>query len=279
MFKTVSKLYLLALILSLTGCTNAQKNTNSDLNSAVLEKITNSVKNQVLFQEIMLDDPVVKHPSIRPEQTMNGGKLASMENKISSEVLVRNEAAEEQVILAYSHHPKYFYWKAKNDPAMNLILSKVDKFVDKLNIRLSDVKQVESNKDNSACTFSANLSMGQDKKAIKYTVTDAENGKLVIGIKDGNEKGLSPQVSQPVHGSVFALCNTWENIKPTTFPPANPQIIANYDDTHTYKTTKPDVRFGTIMPLDIMVDGNVSNNELRNYKILQKQRSASNTIK
>jgi len=249
MFKTVSKVYLLVLILTFTGCTNDKKSSNNDIDSAVLEKITNAVKNQVLFQKIMLDDYVVK------------------------------QAAKEKVILAYSLHPKYFYWKAKDDPAMNFILSKVDEFVDKLNIRLSDIKQVESNKDNIACTCSANISMGQEKMAIKYTVTDAENGKLVIRIKDSIENELPSHGSQPIRGSLFALCNTWENIKPTTFPPANPQIIANYDDTHTYKTTKPDVRFGTIMPLDIMVDGNVSNNELRNYKILQKQRSASNTIK
>lgn len=279
MFKTVSKLYLLALVLSLTGCTNAQKSTDTDINSAVLEKITNAVKNQVLFQEIMLDDSVVKHSPIRPGQTMNGGKSVSMEHKIPTDVLEKNEAAEDKVILAYALHPKYFFWKAKNDPAMNLILSKVDKSVDKLNIRLSDVKQVESDKGNTASTCSANVSMGQDKMAIKYTVTDAENGKLVIEIKDSNENGLSSQVPQPIRGSVFALCNTWENIKPTTFPPDNPQIITTNDGMNSNITNKVDIRFGTIIPLNLMVDGNDLNKELRSYKIIQKQRSANNAAK
>jgi hypothetical protein len=266
-------------MLSLIGCTNAKNSTNSDINKAVLEKITAAVKNQVLFQEIMLYDSVVKHSPIRTEQTMNGGKLVRTENKITTVVLERNEAPEDKVILAYALHPKYFYWKAKNDPAMNLILSKVDKFVDKLDIRLSDVKQVESNKDNTACTFSANVSMGQDKMAIKYTVNDAENGKLDIVIKDSNVKGLPSYASQPIRGSVFALCNTWENIKSTTFPPDNPQIIANYDDINSYRTNKLDIRFGTIIPLGLMVDGNVLDKELRSYKILQKQRSANNAAK
>lgn len=279
MLKTVSKMYLLVLILSFTGCTNARNRANNDIDSAVLEKITNAVKNQVLFQEIMLDDSVVKHSPVGPEQTMSGNKSVSMENRIPTDVLEKNEAAEDKVILAYSFHPKYFYWKAKNDPAMNLILLKVDKFVDKLNIRLSDVKQVESDKGNTVSTCCANVSMGQDKMTIKYTVTDAENGKLIIEIKDSSEDGLSSHVSKPFRGSLFALCNTWENIKPTTFPPANPQIISNYDDVNSNKTNKVDIRFGTIIPLDLMMDGNVLNKELRSYKILQKQRSANNATK
>ena len=276
MFKTVSKVYLFVLVLSFTGCTNAQKVTSNDINDAVLEKITNAVKNQVLFQEIMLDDSVMKLSPVKPEQTSNDSKTVSMEHKISTDVLEKDEAVEDNVILAYSLHPKYFYWKAKNDPAMNLILLKVDKFVDKLKIRLSDVKQVESDKGNTASTCSANVSMGHDKIPVKYTVTDANNGKLVIEIKDSSENGLSSHASQPVRGSVFALCNTWENIKPTTFPPDNPQIIANNDDMNSHITNKVDIRFGTIIPLDLMVDGNDLNKELRSYKILQKQRSANN---
>jgi hypothetical protein len=279
MFKTVYTLYLLVLVLSLTGCTNTNKSTNNDINSAVLEKITNAVKNQVLFQEIMLDNSVIKHFTIMAEQTVNGGKSVHTENKTTTEALDKNEAAEDKIIMAYALHPKYFYWKAKNDHAMNLILSKVDIFVDKLNIRLSDVKQVESNQDKTACTFRANVSMGQDKTAIKYTATDAEKGQLVIGILDCNEKGPAPHVSAPVRGSVCALCNTWENIKPTTFPPANPQIIANDDNLNSNTTNKLDIKFGTIIPLDLMVDGNVLDKELRSYKILQKQRSASNATK
>jgi hypothetical protein len=278
MLKIVPKVCSLLLILLLADCSSTHKNTNDDVKGAVLDKITNAVKNQVLFQEIMLDDPVVKHSLIRTVQMINNEKSSSIDNKIATAALVKSDAVEDKVILAYALHPKYFFWKAKNDPNMNLILSKVDKFVDKLKINISDIKQLESKNDNTANTCSANVSIGQDNVAIEYTV-NTENSRMVIGIKDSNDKQPSSHVSQHFSGSVAALCNTWENIKPTTFPPANPQFIVDYDDILSDATNNKNIQLGTIIPLKLMVDGNTLNNELRSYQILQKQHSANNAAK
>jgi hypothetical protein len=226
----------------------------------------------------MLDDPVVKHSLIRTVKIINNEKTNSIDNETVTTGLVKSETVEDKIVLAYALHPKYFFWKAKNDPAMNLVLSKVDKFVDKLKINISDIKQLESKNDNTANICSANVSIGQDNVAIEYTV-NTENNRIVIGIKDSNDKQPSSHVSQHFSGSVAALCTTWENIKPTTFPPANPQFIVNYDDSASNATNDKNIQLGTIIPLKLMVDGNVLNNELRSYKILQKQHSANNAAK
>lgn len=273
MLKIVSTTCSLLLVMLLLGCSSTHKSTHDDVNSAVLDKITGAVKNQLLFQEIMLADPVVKQSLIRAVQMAGNEKLNSIESKIATAGLGKDAIVDDRLVLAYALHPKYFFWKAKNDPGMNLILSRVDKMADKLEMKISDVKPIESKNDTSANSCSAKVCMGHGNLAIEYTIV-TENNKMVVKINDANEKQESSNVPQHFSGSVSALCTTWENIKPTSFPPTNPQFIVGYDDVFSDEARNKYVQFGTIIPLELMINVNAINNQLRSYEIIQKQRNS-----
>ncbi len=257
MFNRVFELLLLLLIFSLSACSDAPKCKSKEVQSAVLEKITNMARSQALFQEVMLESPMVM--------------TSPLGNGFITDDAAQQGAVDDKLILAYARHPKYFFWKAKNDPAMNPLLARADKFMDGLNISLSEVKEAESDGDDGSCTCSGTVTIGQDKMGIKFIAAFDEHKKLAVEVKDNErESGVGPQSA---HGSVATLCSTWENIKAATFPPANPQVIAPVKDARA--GDKPAIRFGTLIAGDLVANGKVLHNGLRSYKLLQRANGAN----
>ena len=170
MLKKISYAFAVVLMVCLAGCSSAPKCSSSDIKNAVLDKIMNAVKNQALFQEIMLDSRVVKSSPIGTVKTEAEGKLNRIDYDVISDDSEKKDAVADKCILEYAAHPKYYFWKAKNDPGMNLILKKADLYVAELDVRLSDAKECESDNDNKESTCSADVSIGQEKMFVRYTV-------------------------------------------------------------------------------------------------------------